>query len=670
MFTLERLRLGRRPQLLGWALLCTLGLPLLPSADAAYTFTKIADTSTTAPGSGVPFSTFSDICYDGANIAFIGRTGGTSGPEAIYQWNGSTLSRVVNAGEPVPSSAQSFVNFQNLSLDAGRIVFQASNSHDFQQSTFEGVYTNLGGSLRRVVDSTMTMPGSTAVFRDLAGFGVPSFDVAIGGNTIAFSGFGSLGGVFEEGVYRETAGVLSVVANRSTVLPGKTAPETFYRGEIDVDDGHILIGPDGVYTTHNAPAGSSLRKIFDRNSTLPELTPPLTIFSPNTFSFDNGQTAFVANHGTNFETYLYLETNGSYRKIVDENDMNPVTGTPFVTIDQHYSLSNGRVLFSGWSNFSGESVESLYLSNDAGFEPIMSDLDTLDGKNLTGFSLYKESLIDGNFAFQATFNDGSSGIYLAKEEPTGTPQMLSIEPTFDVQLRPGNQYPIGDGMTTLVIDGGAGTSFPVLQVLAEFPLNGIPEGAQITSAQLKLDATSSGSSNLTINAAGYAGDGLASLSDEFIATTLLGSKTGPFTATGDVTINLDANVIESLLSGGASHLGLRLASATTGPFINIASIESTTGAAPTLVVSFTTSATGDFDFDMDVDGNDFLLWQRGVGAQYDQTHLAAWQTAFGTAASSVAASSLPEPALAPMLLAGLAAAGVTPLLRKVHHRSS
>jgi hypothetical protein len=235
--------------------------------------------------------------------------------------------------------------------------------------------------------------------------------------------------------------------------------------------------------------------------------------------------------------------------------------------------------------------------------------------------------------------------------------MMSIEPTFDVQLRPGNVYPLGDaGKTTLSIDGGVGASFPVLQVLAEFPLGGIPEGAQITSAQLKLDATTAGSSNLTINASGFAGDGLASLSDETIAATLLGSEAGPFTVAGDVTIDLDPNFIASLV-GSASHLGLRLASATTGPFINIATLEHETGVAPTLVVNFSTdSAGGDFDLDADVDGNDFIMWQLGVGSQYDSADLATWQASFGPGApTSVAAASVPEPASVALCAAALGA---------------
>ena len=53
---------------------------------------------------------------------------------------------------------------------------------------------------------------------------------------------------------------------------------------------------------------------------------------------------------------------------------------------------------------------------------------------------------------------------------------------------------------------------------------------------------------------------------------------------------------------------------------------------------------GDFDFDGDVDGFDFLEWQRGFGDIYDSGDLEDWEANYGMVASLVAASaSVPEP---------------------------
>jgi hypothetical protein len=55
------------------------------------------------------------------------------------------------------------------------------------------------------------------------------------------------------------------------------------------------------------------------------------------------------------------------------------------------------------------------------------------------------------------------------------------------------------------------------------------------------------------------------------------------------------------------------------------------------------SKPGDFDVDGDVDGNDFLIWQRGVGGVHNATTLATWKANFGIPATA-AAGGVPEPA--------------------------
>jgi len=52
----------------------------------------------------------------------------------------------------------------------------------------------------------------------------------------------------------------------------------------------------------------------------------------------------------------------------------------------------------------------------------------------------------------------------------------------------------------------------------------------------------------------------------------------------------------------------------------------------------------DFDSDNDVDGNDFLVWQRGFGTTLNATDLANWEAEFGTVPSGVTVTAVPEPA--------------------------
>lgn len=80
---------------------------------------------------------------------------------------------------------------------------------------------------------------------------------------------------------------------------------------------------------------------------------------------------------------------------------------------------------------------------------------------------------------------------------------------------------------------------------------------------------------------------------------------------------------------------------------------------PQLVLTVTPGLSADFDGDDDVDGGDFLIWQRGVGLAGQTNNslgdasgngsvggedLALWQTQYGASALSEAITSVPEPA--------------------------
>jgi hypothetical protein len=256
------------------------------------------------------------------------------------------------------------------------------------------------------------------------------------------------------------------------------------------------------------------------------------------------------------------------------------------------------------------------------------------------------------------------------EPPT---QQLSIEPTFDVQLKPGTLVSIEDGAEFLKIDGGFGTSFPVLDVLAEFDLASIPTNAQITSAELSLDTTG-GSGSITVEAMGYAGDGLASLSDATATETLIGSKLITSVG-GDVTISLDKNYVASLL-GQASHLGLRLTSATTGPVVDIAAMEYPLRDPATLIVKYfvPVALAGDYNDDGVVDAADYTVWRDSLGQSQtglpadgtgpqgvpdgivDQFDYALWKMHFGestTDAATAGAVHVPEPVGCVLVMLGI-----------------
>jgi hypothetical protein len=71
---------------------------------------------------------------------------------------------------------------------------------------------------------------------------------------------------------------------------------------------------------------------------------------------------------------------------------------------------------------------------------------------------------------------------------------------------------------------------------------------------------------------------------------------------------------------------------------------------------------GDFDNDLDVDGADFLKWQRNFGTPgYDAASLATWKANFGATAAAAAVGAVPEPVGAVL---GLMAAGAVAAVRR------
>jgi len=66
---------------------------------------------------------------------------------------------------------------------------------------------------------------------------------------------------------------------------------------------------------------------------------------------------------------------------------------------------------------------------------------------------------------------------------------------------------------------------------------------------------------------------------------------------------------------------------------------------------------GDFDGDTDIDGNDFLVWQRGGSPKgATASDLGAWETNYGTFASVATSASVPEPSTGHLFLMGIVVA--------------
>ena len=245
-------------------------------------------------------------------------------------------------------------------------------------------------------------------------------------------------------------------------------------------------------------------------------------------------------------------------------------------------------------------------------------------------------------------------------EPTA-PFKLRVDPTFDVEYRPGEVSSLIEGEASLVVGGSPGsTTFPEQRPIMEFPLVDLPVNAIVEGAHLEFDYfVSSGAPRMEVT--GFSGDGLASFTDATEAGTIL-AITGPTSASSPGEMPIDTDFVASLV-GEASHLGIRMRSLDLPQYVGFTTLEAHSSLAPTrLVIDYTLPQEGDFNLDGVVDGDDLTDpvdgWEARYGVDLDGNDFLAWQRQVGSGVQSFSgAQAVPEPSTS-ILLVGVTAIGM------------
>ncbi len=116
------------------------------------------------------------------------------------------------------------------------------------------------------------------------------------------------------------------------------------------------------------------------------------------------------------------------------------------------------------------------------------------------------------------------------------------------------------------------------------------------------------------------------------------------TQTANVTVNitnitLGSTGTKSLLTGGTN-----LTNTSESALGNSFTVNLPARSIATYVIDAAPSLLGDFDGDGDVDGRDFLVWQRGDSPHpFSAEDLANWQENFGLISEVAASLAIPEP---------------------------
>jgi hypothetical protein len=241
-------------------------------------------------------------------------------------------------------------------------------------------------------------------------------------------------------------------------------------------------------------------------------------------------------------------------------------------------------------------------------------------------------------------------------DPTpAAPYKLRVDPTFDMQYRPGTTPTLVEGETQLYIGGFGNTTLPENRPIMEFPISALPAGAVVQGAHLEFQwGGSSGSPSVEVR--GYAGNGVGGFDDISAPATLM-ATTGPITAGSSGILPLDPSYLTTLV-GHASYLGVRLNASVVGDYITFYATEHTSILPPRLVIDYTLpqQTAGDFNHDNVVDAADYAAWRKNDGTAPGYTQ---WRTNFGNPPASglVESPSIPEPAGAILLIVGAATIG-------------
>lgn len=365
-------------------------------------FTKIADTTTLIPNTAVNFTGFSPPSIRDGAVAFRGVGPSGNNTNGIYTNVGGTLRTVANLGTPIPSGSNNFTTFgSQVSLSQGVVAFKGIRSTSPAQ---EGIYTDTSGALAKVVDRNTPIPGGTG---NLTSYGL---NLTIDQGQIAFAASGSSD---QQGIFRHDGSTLHVVARDGTPIPGQLfAFDNFFVQYVGLDAGKTLFRgvnePEvyiGIFTDLTGP----LTTVIDNDTLLPGAG--VNFFFAASPILRNGKMAFVAADDVAAPTVacIYSDAGGALAPIVCFGDPAPSIGGTF-GFPQDTAFNGTSIAFRGVNN---SNVPAVFTNIGGELMKTIARNDVLDNK-IVNTPIVSVECIDGNsIAFLTSFTDGTSAIYVA-----------------------------------------------------------------------------------------------------------------------------------------------------------------------------------------------------------------------------------------------------------------
>lgn len=161
----------------------------------------VATNQTTIPGGTGSFTSFGHLpASSGANVAFFGA--GSSGQQGIYRWVGGVVTRVADRTTAVPGATGTFNSFllTDVAMDGDRVAFRGTST-----TGVNGIYTDLGGTLAKVVATGDILDGKTVSAVNIGAMGFEGSTIAV---MVGFSN--GTGGIYRFSPVPEPTGLLAV----------------------------------------------------------------------------------------------------------------------------------------------------------------------------------------------------------------------------------------------------------------------------------------------------------------------------------------------------------------------------------------------------------------------------------------------------------------------------
>lgn len=314
-------------------------------------FKTVADTNLTAVGASAPFKTFVSAEIDGGDIAFMATLANDS--NGLFLISGGQTRRIVDSTVAMPGTAKTFGAVGSFSFSSGKIAFQATDS-----GSVGGIFI-YDGSIQKIALSGERAPGG----QTFANFG----GVNSAGGVIVFWASLSSGGGGIFAFKNET--LTKVVDFQSSTLPGLTPGFFGIASQAPSTD-----GTRASFTTFQANNVSTLW-VSNLDGTSPAKVVETGQAAPGGGQFggisnpimDNGNLIFLA-RDQSLKAAIYYMTNSVITRIISETDnINGFAGTLKFSKDGY---SNGR-LAVGRTQF--ELIHDILLINVAAL-PILAPM--------------------------------------------------------------------------------------------------------------------------------------------------------------------------------------------------------------------------------------------------------------------------------------------------------